>query len=412
MAIGGVVINFALNTRDAVRDLTKFTRETAKADDNLADLDRALDRGERGFDSFGDEVDDTLRRFKQDMTQMGAAVDGAADDVNRHTDRMRQDMSDAGRESGAEFISNVAEGIGSGEGNLQDVVSGTLGGLTNLAGTLAGPVGLAAGAAAAGIGLVFSKMRAEAEDAKARLDSMRGALEDLGDTGSDIAEKAIFEQWIADAQETTGKIEKVRDTLGLAGVTAAEFQGALAGNTDDLETVRSKVGEIEAAIYRAYLKQGYLTDEQLATRDAARLTLGEVNKTDAAVGGVRREQSAVNDLTSGAIGTTKRWESAVANVAGETENVKDDLNSIDGRTVNVNVKWKESTRPGGLPGGKSVPVPPDGATVTGMAAPQQVTMNVWAAGALPTTPRELVALLESHAVRMGRRRGQPRAVAW
>lgn len=407
MAIGGVVINFMAKTKDAIRDVDLFTRSLDKADDELDTLDTSLGTSERSFEALAAEVSQTTTDMKSDMSKMSGAVREGAVDVDREADNMRRDLGEAGKETGAEFVGNIAEGIGSGQANLSDVVSGTLGGLTNLAATLAGPVGVAAGVAAAGIGLVFAKVKAEAEDAKARLDSMRGALEELGAKAAAEQERAVFDQWISDAQETTGKIENIRSALGLAGVTAEEFRGALAGDPKDLDITVTKLEKIRDKINEAYLKQGFLTKEQQATRDAVELALVEVEKTDAAVGAVRREQEAINDLQKGAITNQKGLTTEV----GKTE---DALNRIDGKNLNVTVKWKESARPGGLPGGKSAPTPPPATGPAVGAFANKVTIN-YSAG-LTTDPyrdaRILKRILEGEDVEQGRQRGAPLKVAW
>lgn len=435
MAIGGVVVNFTLKTRDAIQDALKLSRSLEHTSDDADDLDRSLDNvqgeldatgraardlsgdvapAERSFQDLSREVSDSATKMRQDMGKMSGAVREGAADVDREASKMRHDMGELGTETGAEFVGNIAEGIGSGSGSIEDVVSGTLGGLTNLAATLTGPVGIAAGVAAAGIGLVFANVRKEAEDAKTRLDSMRGALEDIGDLGSDIAEQAVFEQWIKDAQTTTGKIEKVRDALGNAGVTADEFQGALAGDPKDLQTVVDKINAMKTGVEKAADENGQWTDEMLYTRDAADLVLDEVNKTDAAVGAVRREQDAVKDLTDGTIKSTQGWKRETQKVEDDTDQIKDNIDSVDGRTINLHAKWTESGKPGGLPGGKSVKPPPGGSAAPPSGPTTFVTIN-YTAGVSSDPHRDgrvLKRIIEGNDTEQGRTPGQRLRVAW
>ena len=129
------------------------------------------------FSDLAVEAELASRRVRAAAADMGDGVRTGAADVDYATDGMRQNMADTGKEAGAEFVGNIAEGIGSGQANLNDVVTGTMGGITNLAATLGGPLGIAAAGAAAGVGLVFAAVKAEAEKAKARVDSLIGALE-------------------------------------------------------------------------------------------------------------------------------------------------------------------------------------------------------------------------------------------
>ena len=187
MAIGGVVIQFFVDGAKAVRGIKGVSTELGKVDEKAGRSETALDGVQREFDATGAASERAADEVRREALNMADGVRAGAVGIDAETDRMRRDMGEVGRESGAEFVNNIAEGIGSGQANLSDVVSGTLGGLPNLAATLTGPVGIAAGAAAAGIGLVFAKVKAESEDAHARLDSMRGALEGVGAEGQKVA---------------------------------------------------------------------------------------------------------------------------------------------------------------------------------------------------------------------------------
>lgn len=405
MSIGGVVIQFAVDTAAAVRDLAKFTRATDNIDSTLKGVDSDLDTTERSFDSLAAEIDATVASIKTDMTKLDSAVSGAATDVNTSAGTMKAQLGETGRETGAEFVANIAEGIGSGEASLTNVVQGTLGGLTNLAAAMTGPVGIAAGVAAGAIGLVFANTKKEAEEAAARLESLRGALQGIVDFTSKEAEAAIFDSWVESALEVEGQVESVAAVIEEAGVTAEEFQGALAGDPADLQTVNDKLRGRVTELGN----QKRSTDDLTAAEEAYLRNVGLVYDAIGDTGGElarhKSEQKAISGLTQDTADDTTDWNDRLSTTVSKSKEVKDNIAEIP-TNKNVNIHVKYTGKPPSAAGGWA---PQPG--VSGMMTPQ-VTMNVYASGALPTTPSELVALLESHNVRMGRKRAQPRSIAW
>jgi uncharacterized protein YukE len=294
---GSVVIQFLVDARKAARDAATFSKSIEDVGDASDVAARELDRV--NFDEAARDAENMARRVKSATGDMGDAFHTGATTIGRETGRIRTNMSDTGKEAGAEFIENIAEGIGSGQANLSDVISGTLGGVTNLAATLAGPVGIAAAGAAAGIGLVFAAIKGESERAKAKIDDLRGALEGIGDLASKEAAEAIFQAWVADAQKTAGKVEKVRDVLKEAGVSAQDFRDALAGDPDAQQKVTDKLLDQQEALISQVATGERLTTEQGKYLENVKLVLGELGASDAAVGAIRREQEAINELTKG-----------------------------------------------------------------------------------------------------------------
>lgn len=431
MSIGGVVINFMARTAAAVRDVGRFTTELEDLEDETDDIARDLDQlqreldatgtqargldgdlqsAETGFQQFGDEVDDTLRRLKSDMNQMGAAVQDGANDVDRHTTRMRQDMGEAGRESGAEFVSNIAEGIGSGQANLNDVVTGTLGGLTNLAATLTGPIGLAAGAAAAGIGLVFAATKKQAEEAKERLEGIIGALQDVGDASSAAAKQALWDQWLDTLKASPEQLQKIAGALQTMGVDTREWQDALTGNEQAAQRIHDQMTKIITDVDYQKVTGGEVTEEMDRQRDAAWDVRRELEKQNTALGATKEYQSDLKWLTQGTASSAKEWAENTGRARSEAQRTKDILDALDGKDVRIDFvanytgresDWNPAARAGGH------------APTSRAAAPPQppIHVHVYESSSMQFA-RAFKARMEGYDVTVGRAPGAPRARAW
>jgi hypothetical protein len=376
-----VVIQFLVDASKAAGDAAKFAASLGKVDTEAGTLDRTLDSLETeldsiggaadavktdmqhagvGFDSAADDSEDAARRIRQSAQDMAQGVHQGAGDIDTETGNIQTSMKEAGSEAGAEFIGNVAEGIGSGTANVTEVMQGTLGGLTNLAATLGGPVGAAAGAAAAGIGLVFAAVKGEAEKAKAKIDAMREALEGVADLGGEVAEQAIFDQWVKDAQETTGKLENVSSALDQADVDADDFHAALAGNPSAIAKVRTALQQQGAEIITNKKETGKITEEQQRYLDTFPDILQDIHGQDEALGAVRREHDAIVDLTGDTADNAEDTKNELDGAAGKARALSDELDNAArdrNATINVNVKYKDpkgnptNSRPVGLAAG-------------------------------------------------------------
>lgn len=295
MAIGGVVIQFIAKTASAVRDIDFLARSADDASDEIDDLDRSLgsvrfdqagqaaaglgrdlNTAEDGFDSLAREVDDTADQFARNMDRMSGSVRDASGDIDVQASKMRSDMGEAGRETGSEFVSNIAEGIGSGSANLNDVVTGTLGGLTNLAASLTGPVGLAAAGAAAGIGLMWGKMRAEAEKAAEQIAGLIETLEDTEDQAEKIRKQKIFEQWLDDARKMPEQLSLMVGGLQNAEIKAEDFSEAITGNEEAAAKVVAQLEEQVRTIEASAAGEYGLTYEQQKYVEGLEIAIDEI----------------------------------------------------------------------------------------------------------------------------------------
>lgn len=321
---------------------TQSAREVKRAAD---DMDAP------GFDRAAAEAETTARRMSAAADDMAAGMRDGARKIDAETDKMRQDLGEAGKETGAEFVGNIAEGIGSGQANLSDVVSGTLGGLTNLAATLTGPVGIAAGVAAAGIGLVFAKVKAEAEAAKERVQTLIGALEELGETTSKQAKEAIFQSWLDTMKEMPGELDKVRSTLQTAGINAKTFRDAISGSAAAQQIVREKLQATRGDIEKVQFATGTVNEQQRIFMAGMDTILGDLDEQNSALDTTQTYFDNVNGLTKTGKSNIKDWKDGIREAKEEARLLNGELDkAARDRTTRVTVKTVDYT-------GRSVSLP-------------------------------------------------------
>lgn len=301
----------------------------------------ADDMNAPGFDKAAAEAEATAARMKAAAEDMATGVRTGATDINTETGKIQSDMADTGREAGAEFVGNIAESIGSGSGSITDVVQGTLGGLTNLAASLAGPVGLAAGAAAAGIGMVFAKVKAEADAMDERVQDLMGALAELGEMTSKAAKETIWEDWLKDLKADTDQLNLITDLIGMAGVDQKTLKDAITGSATAQADVKAQMEATAAAIEDNWHKTGLLSDEEAKYLQHWRDVTGEIDDQQTALGETKTALDNINTLTGDTKTKTKSWKDTVKDVRGEVQGLNSDLNNATRNrslTIYANVK--------------------------------------------------------------------------
>lgn len=378
---GSVVVQFLIDSTKAVRDAATFATglgkvgdEAKKTDTDLGKLEGALDQvgsaadrakgdlsgldtgidglgaasdnaksdlsgldselSQVNFDQVAVEAEETARRLRVAAGNMKSAIHDGADGVRTEAGSMRADLGEVGRESGAEFVGNIAEGIGSGQANLNDIVSGTLGGVTNLAASLTGPVGLAAGAAAAGIGLVFAAVKGQAERAKAQVDTLIGALEEVGDTSSKAAKAAIWDTWLEKMKENRGTMSGIVDNLKIAGVSQGTFRDAISGSAAAQKEVRDQVFRTGSEMIKNKQAGEDLTEEQEAYLENFPSILQELDSQNDSLEDAEDYFSDLDWLSDKTKGNVDKTGKSIDNAGKKADNLGTDLdNATKGKTA-------------------------------------------------------------------------------
>ena len=304
----------------------------------------AADMDAPGFDKAAAEAENTAARMRAAAEDMAAGMKQGARDIDTETGKIRQDMSAAGSEIGSEFIGNIAEGIGSGSGSVTDVVQGTLGGLTNLASTLTGPVGIAAGTAAAGIGLVFAASKAEAEKAKGYVDTLIGAFEELGETTSEAAQQAAWDAWLDTMKESPETISQIVDALDDAGISGETYRDAITGSRDAQYEVTTALTATRDAINNNLAVTGDLTDEQQDYLDNARVAQDAVNDWNGALDTTAGYYSDIDYLQGEGKGKQGKITDEINRSRDAAKGLRTDLDdATKDRTVNVTINTRDAS---------------------------------------------------------------------
>ena len=426
---GSVVIQFLAKADKARRDILRLSDSLEDVDDSagtvdgsLSDAQRAIDRtGDMARDSarpldtmstnldhVGDDAELTADRLRRAAGDMADGVRQGAQGIDVETGRIRGNMGEVGREAGTEFIGNIAEGIGSGQADVNDVISGTLGGITNLAAQIPG-IGAVAGAAAAGAGILFSKIKADTEKVQESVENLIEAFLDLEDRSAAAVTQAAYDEWLAKIKETPADIQKITSGLQDVGINQATWTDAIAGNLEAQQRVRDAIAESTTKIVGSVDSTYDLTDAQQSQLGKQKLIIDQIDNQNRALGISVETVDDIDWLTGKAKGSGESMSDTWSGIRSKTGDVKDDVDAIAGtHEVVFRITKKGQTMGEVLEG-----IPRTAAPTVGTQAVQPVAVNVYTTGpAIPSSPRAVRALLEGHDLRMGRRPGTPRAVAW
>lgn len=222
---GEIRLDIASDTKQAVRGMDDVAKALGVTVDELEDVAKAA----------GKTSDDVVRDFRK--------MQNAADDVD--AGKGFKKAGDASGEFKQEALANLSEVTSSFSGDLSDIgdlAQGTFGGLASLG----GPVGLAFGAAAAGVGLIIASFQ-QAEDARKALEErandLASAYIDAGTAVLDAVTIASRTSEILTDPEQRKEAERLVDVLGIQLPEAARL---LAGDTNTLAAARTIVTQNEA----------------------------------------------------------------------------------------------------------------------------------------------------------------------
>jgi hypothetical protein len=234
------------------RDFQRTTRDVAEGVNDVADsLDDLARDAQRSGDRMGDGITDGARegergleRLERSFRDMSDSAQRESRSAGRDIDRNVRQGSDSARdgirEIGDESASTAKEAAASFDGSaesigdaFQEVAANAFAGF--------GPAGLIAGvAAAAGIGLVFSKIEEGAESTEAfkeRVSELAGEFIETGKSGAVSLEFIIdkLKSMATETEDNATGLEDLRDASDRSGSSFKDLADAYSGSTDQLK---------------------------------------------------------------------------------------------------------------------------------------------------------------------------------
>lgn len=356
MARGGIKIPIAVDTSGAqkainnglvepVEDAEEALEKLAKVDAGR-DLERDMKRSQDATEKVKDELDDT----RAALDKLGYGARKVGDDTKRGMDR----AGETTEEFKDEALQNFSEVTSSFTGDMEsavDLVQGTLGGLAS---GIGGPLGLALGIAAAGVGLITNglieaeeraeelrerarEFAAEAVEAGVSTDEWLGSSEQLVTRLQELEQlKSTDWRWFwqedpTQLQEWTRALEalgrpasEVAEILGSESVDAIrDYRDAWEESRDALEREAEALVERKGAVQAASSAEMRALNEQLdAHNDVIKNLDQEITVRDEAAASADRLGQAGVDA---ALERAAAEEEAAAAIEAATDAVRDSV---------------------------------------------------------------------------------------
>lgn len=249
MAGQGISINILANVREAVRGADDVASAVEDINDRLHDLTKegstATDRMEGDFRELAKESDRTSDTIKQKMRDAYRELRKQSDDAEADTRGSFRGMSKNVEGFKDEAVQNFSEVTSSFDGSMSsigDLAQGTLGGLAS---SLPG-IGIAAGVAAAGVGLITTAL----DNAEERRKTLQDHAKDLGqayiDAGTTVLDAMTQASQAADVLADDDQKKIVEDYAKAIGVDFNIALGAYIGRAEDAAIVQQKLNEAQA----------------------------------------------------------------------------------------------------------------------------------------------------------------------
>jgi hypothetical protein len=284
--MAGLSIDILANTRQAqgeVKDLGKALDDVGDSLDDVArDSDAAAGKLER---NFRDMVDDAKKAEKA-VEDIGGK--GATDGFDK--------ASDSAEEFKGEALANFSEVVSSFDGSMTavgDLAQGTFGGLA----ALGGGFGLAAGAAATGVGLITTALE-QAEERRKELEQkandLASAYIEAGNTVIDAATIASSASSILTDPAEKKKAQELADALGIDLSTAVR---TMALDQNALALANGIVSDSEDEYFELMGRRGDYITGGLSTAETKRF-----NQLD----NQRQKMAELNGITDSANDTFKQ----------------------------------------------------------------------------------------------------------
>lgn len=348
--MAGINIPFLANVSGFMRGV----KESATGVDDLASaLDDMARDGARDADKVGDSVETIGDEGKSSADKLERSFKDALDSVRREGKRtgtdVADDMSISARRAGdstSEFkdearqnLSEVASSFSGDISSAADLVQGTLGGL---AGSLAGPAGLAAAALAVVGGGLLSSINENAEKAEQRISDMYA---DMIESGADFLSKDYLAEQLKmiydGADDAIIKVGELRDLATTAEIPEPLLARALVGDKAAREEVASTIAarrlEINEALNDATAKGGNLAPAFAPAIKALQDIESKVNGTAGGLSTAQRNADAARAAIDSIIAPTTGVASSAEDARSKFDGLGRRIETLPSPNVKVNV---------------------------------------------------------------------------
>lgn len=288
-------------TEDALDGVADDATDAAKTLERK--FSDAFDKVRKDSKTAGDDVGDNTKKGYKEASRAAKDFEGDAEHASDRASETTDEFKDEARANFSEVASSFSGDMAS----ATDLVQGTLGGL---AGSIAGPVGLAFGGLALTAGAFAQAWQANAEKTKQTISDM---YDDMLASGADYLSK----EYIADqlgqiyqgADDAAIKVKELRDLATTSNLPEPLLARALVGD----EAARQ---ELAAAIAAQRLKINEALDDATAkgqnmapaldpAMQALREIEGLVNGTSDSLTEAQRNAQAARDAINGIVAPTQ-----------------------------------------------------------------------------------------------------------
>lgn len=224
-----------LNLDQPAADFDKLGQAAKDAGLDVDRVEEAVRRVE--LDKLGDEARDTARQVDKAFDTIARASTKSARKMDDDSDNIRRSLGDVRDEAGS--TAREAAASFSGSGDISDAFQE----LAANAPSVLGPIGLAAGAAAAtGVGLI----RAEAEKLKELVGEM---VDEMIEQGGKLGEEFVNAKLSEFAKD--GTLEKLKQLADDAGISFAQLARSKAYDEEATESLSGSVDRQVSALISA-----------------------------------------------------------------------------------------------------------------------------------------------------------------
>lgn len=318
---GEIRLDIASDTKSAVRGVDDVAKALGVTVDELEAVAKAA----------GKTSDDVVRDFRK--------IEASARDVDAGSGFKK--AGEASGEFKSEALANLSEVTSSFTGDLNsigDLAQGTFGGLA----TMGGPIGLAAAAAATGVGLIISAFQ-QAEDARKALEErandLANAYIDAGTNVLDAVTLAARSSEVLTDPEQRKEAERLVDVLGVQLPEAARL---LAGDTNTLAAARAIVNQNEAEYFDLMQQSANYMSGEFTTAEKERLA--QLQSQRDAVSQLTDINSQANDTFRAQQGVLKGLINDAASATVEVDELGNELYTLpDGTQIMISADTKQAT---------------------------------------------------------------------